>query len=97
MLLPRHPHVKRNRQQIAGDVSSAVACEGSECGDAAYQPTAVILREGFDALVEKLGPAGALRFMLHCDPGKGDYSQERSEILKDIDAEQAMELTEREM
>ena len=61
-----------------------------------YQPPAAVLREGFDALVEKLGPAGALRFMLHYDPGKGDYTQERSEILKGIDAEQAMELTERE-
>jgi len=63
----------------------------------AYQPTAAILRDGFDALDEKLGPAGALRFMLHYDPGKGDYTQERSEILKDIDIEKAMELTEREM
>jgi hypothetical protein len=40
-----------------------------------------IRMEGWKALTERLGPAGAIRFMMQYDPGYGDYSKERHEIF----------------
>ena len=40
-----------------------------------------IRMEGWKALSERLGPAGAMRFMMQYDPGRGDYSRERHEIF----------------
>ena len=40
-----------------------------------------IRMEGWKALTERLGPAGAMRFMMQYDPGHGDYSTERHEIF----------------
>jgi hypothetical protein len=37
--------------------------------------------EGWQALTERLGPGGAMRFMMQYDPGYGDYSKERHEIF----------------
>lgn len=36
---------------------------------------------GWRALVEKLGPSGALRFAIQTEHGSGDYSDLRHEIL----------------
>lgn len=49
----------------------------------AYQ----IRLEGWKALTERLGPAGAMRFMMQYDPGHGDYTNERQEIFADLDLE----------
>jgi hypothetical protein len=40
-----------------------------------------IRMEGWKALTDRLGPAGAMRFMMQYDPGHGDYSRERHEIF----------------
>ncbi len=40
-----------------------------------------IRMEGWKALTERLGPAGAMRFMMQYDPGHGDYSRDRHEIF----------------
>jgi len=37
---------------------------------------------GFRALVERLGPGGAIEFMHQYEQGEGDYTQERKAILK---------------
>jgi hypothetical protein len=37
--------------------------------------------EGWKALTERLGPAGAMGFMMQYDPGHGDYTLERHEIF----------------
>ena len=37
--------------------------------------------EGWKALTERVGPAGAMRFMMQYDPGQGDYSKERHEMF----------------
>jgi hypothetical protein len=50
----------------------------------AYQ----IRLEGWKALTERLGPAGAMRFMMQYDPGHGDYTKERQEIFADLDLEE---------
>jgi hypothetical protein len=49
----------------------------------AYQ----IRLEGWKALTERLGPSGAMRFMMQYDPGHGDYTQERQEIFADLELE----------
>ena len=41
--------------------------------------------EGWKALTDRLGPAGAMRFMMQYDPGHGDYTKERQEIFADLD------------
>jgi hypothetical protein len=46
--------------------------------------------EGWKALTERLGPAGAMRFMMQYDPGHGDYSIERQEIFADLDLEELL-------
>jgi hypothetical protein len=43
--------------------------------------------EGWKALTERLGPAGAMRFMMQYDPGHGDYTKERDEIFADLGIE----------
>jgi hypothetical protein len=50
----------------------------------AYQ----IRLEGWKALTERLGPAGAMRFMMQYDPGHGDYTEERQAIFADLDVEE---------
>ncbi len=51
-----------------------------------------IRREGLNALEERLGRAGMLRFLQQFDRGRGDYAQERhawvdSLTLADVKAE----------
>jgi len=43
-----------------------------------------IRMEGWKALTERLGPAGAMRFMMQYDPGYGDYTKERRDIFADL-------------
>ncbi len=43
-----------------------------------------IRMEGWKALTERLGPSGAMRFMMQYDPGYGDYTKERMEIFADL-------------
>ena len=50
-----------------------------------------IRMEGWKALTERLGPAGAMRFMMQYDPGYGDYSQERHELFADLTIDEALE------
>ena len=47
---------------------------------------AQIQSEGYDALVNALGPEDAIRFIRSFDPGSGDYTKERKQWLeKDFD------------
>ncbi len=50
-----------------------------------------IRMEGWKALTERLGPAGAMRFMMQYDPGHGDYSKERHEIFASVKLEELLE------
>ena len=58
----------------------------------AYQ----IRLEGWKALTERLGPAGAMRFMMQYDPGHGDYTQERQELFADLDLENLLAAVRRQ-
>jgi hypothetical protein len=49
-----------------------------------------IRREGWKDLTERLGISGAMRFMMQYDPGYGDYSRERRELLADLTLEEAL-------
>jgi hypothetical protein len=46
--------------------------------------------EGWKALTERLGPAGAMRFMMQYDPGHGDYTKERQEIFAYLDLDELL-------
>lgn len=50
-----------------------------------------IRREGWLALTEKLGIAGAMRFMMQYDPGYGDYTREREALLADLSLDDAIQ------
>jgi hypothetical protein len=47
--------------------------------------------EGWTALTERLGPSGAMRFMMQYDPGHGDYSKERHEIFAALTLEDLLD------
>jgi len=48
----------------------------------------VIRREGLKALKDKLGFVGMLKFIQMYSDGKGDYTTEKEEILKDVTYEE---------
>lgn len=43
-----------------------------------------IRKAGLDALRERLGPGGMLRFLQQFDPGHGDYTESRHAWLDDL-------------
>ena len=43
---------------------------------------AEVRRAGWEALTEKLGPAGALKFILDYDRGEGNYTELRKKMFK---------------
>ena len=49
-----------------------------------------IRMDGWKALTERLGPAGAMRFMMQYDPGHGDYSNERHEMFGALTMEELL-------
>jgi hypothetical protein len=49
-----------------------------------YRTPNEIAVKGFEALVEKLGPGGALQFIHQFEVGRGDYTKERQKILKGV-------------
>jgi hypothetical protein len=53
-----------------------------------------IRMEGWSALTERLGPAGAMRFMMQYDPGHGDYTNERREIFAELTIDSLLDAVE---
>ena len=56
-----------------------------------------IRTKGLEALTEKLGPAGMIKFIQMFDKGSGDYTRDRHKWLKGIGIDQIADeiLTER--
>jgi hypothetical protein len=54
-----------------------------------------IRMEGWKALTERLGPSGAMRFMMQYDPGYGDYSKERHDLFSAVDLEDLLKSMDR--
>jgi hypothetical protein len=52
-----------------------------------YMTPQEIASIGFETLVKNLGPGAALQFMLQYERGRGDYTKERSRILKGVTLE----------
>lgn len=46
-----------------------------------------IRKLGYEALAEKLGPVGMVRFLQQFEMGTGDYTKERYKLLKDLTVE----------
>lgn len=46
-----------------------------------------IRQVGIEALIEALGPVGAVRFFQQFDMGKGDYTKEREHLLAGMTVE----------
>lgn len=44
--------------------------------------SAEVRRVGWEALTERLGPAGALKFILDYDRGEGNYTELRKKIFR---------------
>jgi hypothetical protein len=51
---------------------------------------AEIRARGWDALVEKLGPSGALRFAMQTERGQGDYARRRHRMLGGLSVDQLL-------
>ena len=49
---------------------------------------AQIQSEGYEALINALGPEDAIRFIRCFDPGSGDYTQDRKKYLKNLTVKQ---------
>jgi hypothetical protein len=49
-----------------------------------YRTPHEVAVKGFEALVEKLGPGGALQFIHQYETGTGDYTSERKRILRGV-------------
>ena len=46
---------------------------------------------GLEVLLDKLGPAGTIRFLQQCEPTTGDYTVERHKWLDNLDMETVMQ------
>lgn len=53
-----------------------------------YRTPREIMDLGFKALVEKLGPGGAIQFITQYEQGDGNYTEERKRLLKGFRLEQ---------
>jgi len=51
---------------------------------------AEIRARGWEALLEKLGPSGALRFAMQTERGQGDYSARRHRMLGGLTVDQLL-------
>jgi hypothetical protein len=54
-----------------------------------------IRREGLQALLDRLGPAGTIRFLQQYDAGRGDYTKERHQWLDGVTIDEVVEDIER--
>lgn len=54
-----------------------------------------IRMEGWKALTDRLGPGGAMRFMMQYDPGQGDYTNERQDLFADVSLDDLLEAVRR--
>jgi hypothetical protein len=51
---------------------------------ATYRTPHQIAAAGFHALVDRLGPGGAIEFIHQYEQGEGNYTEERRKIFKDF-------------
>jgi len=53
-------------------------------------PNAEIRARGWEALIEKLGPSGVLRFVMQTERGQGDYARRRHRLLGGLSVNQLL-------
>ena len=54
-----------------------------------------IRREGLQALLDRLGPAGTVRFLQQYELGRGDYTKERHQWLDGVTIDEVVKDIER--
>jgi len=54
-----------------------------------------IRQEGVQALLDRLGPAGTVRFLQQYELGRGDYTKERHQWLDGVTIDEVVEDIER--
>jgi hypothetical protein len=54
---------------------------------------AVIRKVGLEAVAKRLGPLGMVRFLQQFESGRGDYTKERDQWLKDADIKEIISKT----
>lgn len=57
--------------------------------------TEQIRREGLQALLERLGPAGTIRFLQQYESGYGDYTKERHAWLDGVTVDEIVQEVQR--
>ena len=60
---------------------------GVEMNTQTMSPT-VIRKAGIEAVAKKLGPIGMIRFLQQFETGRGNYTKERDQWLKDMDVQE---------
>jgi len=63
--------------------------------DGGQATLAELRRVGIEALVKALGPVGMARFLQQFDPGTGDYTADRDQILGASTVDELMDELER--
>ena len=66
---------------------SMVGDGGVEMSTQTMSPT-VIRKAGIEAVAKKLGPIGMIRFLQQFETGRGNYTRERDQWLKDMDVQE---------
>jgi hypothetical protein len=66
---------------------SMVGYGGAEMSTQTMSPT-VIRKAGIEAVANKLGPMGMIRFLQQFETGRGNYTRERDQWLKDMDVQE---------
>jgi hypothetical protein len=49
-----------------------------------YKTPEQVVEEGFAVLVKGLGPGRALEYLHHYEGGRGDYTEERRQIFRNV-------------
>jgi hypothetical protein len=84
-----NPAAERARSPVAQYAENTLAMNRRSMS--LYQ----IRMEGWKALTDALGPAGAMRFMMQYDPGYSDYAEERRTIFADLTIDTLLDAIDR--
>lgn len=77
-------------RELPGNRQSVVL-DSEGCGSERHWTQDGIVRAGYKALVEALGPANFIRFLHQFETGDGDYTRERERLVGDASVDEIVE------